>query len=158
MPLRVTDGLTQMAIDCEMAHLCAASPQRAIFRLYWMDPPAVTIGRHQRWRDVVDPEECRRRGWDWARRPTGGGALLHRSEINYAVAASREAFAGGDTFRAAFAQIMSGLRDALERLGSRPVLSLGRTGGSVPFRQAGQSPAHGLCERSLTRYEITVDG
>jgi lipoate-protein ligase A len=158
MPLRVTDGLAQMAIDCEMAHLCAESPPRAIFRLYWMDPPAVTIGRHQRWRDVVDPEECRRRGWDWARRPTGGGALLHRSEINYAVAASREVFAGGDTFRAAFAQIMNGLHDALEQLNCRPVLNLGRTGGAASRRDAVQSPAHGLCEHSLTRYEITVGG
>jgi lipoate-protein ligase A len=158
MPLRVTDGLTQMAIDCEMAHRCAGSPPRAIFRLYWMDPPAVTIGRHQRWRDVIDPKECRRRGWDWARRPTGGGALLHQAEINYAVAASRGVFAGGDTLRAAYAQIMGGLRDALERLGCHPVLNLGRVGSGTPILSNGLPTAHGLCERSLTRYEITVNG
>lgn len=156
LPLLSADAATQMAIDTEMAHACEHDAPRAILRLYRMTPPAVTIGRNQRWATVIDPDECRRRGWEWVRRPTGGGALLHQFELNYAVAASKDVF--GDpakaTFRPAFQQVMGGLVRAIELLGGHPTLILGRTSADSGKHKA----AHGLCEQALTRYEISVAG
>ena len=156
LPFLSADAATQMAIDAEMALACEHDSPRAIVRLYRMTPPAVTIGRHQRWRSVIDAGECQRRGWEWVRRPTGGGALLHRFEINYAVAASHGVFGDppGATFRLAFRQIMRGLVRMIELLGDHPTLSLGRT----ELDSGKARTAHGLCEQSLTRFEISVAG
>lgn len=155
LPLMAANAARQMAIDAEMARLCGetAAP-RAIVRLYRMDPPAVTIGRHQRWRTVIDEAECRRRGWEWTRRPTGGGALLHRGEINYAVAAAHAVFGGEATLRRSYECIMRGLAAGVELLGGHPTLNLGR----VPAPPAPPRSARGLCEQSLTHFEISVNG
>ncbi len=154
LPFLAMDAARQMAIDAIMARLCAAAPSRAMFRLYRMDPPAVTIGRNQRWRSVIDEEACRQRGWEWTRRPTGGGSLLHRHEINYAVAASQGVFGERSSFNHAYHCIMRGLTRAVELLGAHPTLNMGR--GSAPNSPA--RSARGLCEQSLTHYEIAVDG
>jgi lipoate-protein ligase A len=143
-----------MAIDRRLAALCAGGAPRAIVRTYRMNPPAVTIGRNQRWRSVVDEAVCRDRGWDWVRRPTGGGALLHCHEINYAVAVSNALLGKSVSFRLAYERIMHGLAHALELLGVTPVLNLGRSPGSAQ----NATTAQGLCAQSLTRYEIAVDG
>jgi lipoate-protein ligase A len=145
-----------MALDAELLDLCVASPERAVVRFYRMDPPAVTIGRHQRWRRVVDPEMCALRGWDWVRRPTGGGALLHLDEINYTVVVGREVLSdnGLGGFREAFMWIADGLAVALSDLDAKPEVHAGRSGG----QGGGRTRQHGLCGRSLTRYEISQDG
>jgi lipoate-protein ligase A len=154
LPLLATNAARQMAIDAELVRLCGLGAPRAIVRLYRMDPPAVTIGRHQRWRSVIDEEACGRRGWEWTRRPTGGGALLHCHEINYAVAGSHDVFGGAASFRSSYEQIMRGLAHAVELLGGRPTMNLGRE--SAPPTQL--RTAHGLCEQSLTHFEISVSG
>lgn len=146
----------QMAIDATLAEWCSSGHLDAVVRFYRMTPPAVTIGRHQRYQTVLNEDLLQRRGWEWSRRVTGGGALLHRHELNYAIALSKPALSdfGEFGFQTAFRMIMSGLNNGLELLGCRPTLCLGgegREGGPAP-------PAHGLCERSLTRHEISVDG
>lgn len=156
LPLEIAPAARQMAIDSELAHDCAAGHLTAALRLYRMVPGAVTIGRHQRWRSVVDPDATARHGWDWVRRPTGGGALLHHRELNYSVVISRAAITalGGEGLRTAFGVIMRGLVAALESLGTRPILHLGEREQAVSESES----ARGLCERSLTRHEISIDG
>ena len=156
IPLIVADAATQMAIDAELVELCSRSARGAFLRFYFMSPPAVTIGRNQRWRAVIDPELCRRNGWDWVRRPTGGGSLLHHREINYAVAATQNMFLcpPSDAPQSVFQQVADGLLAGLVRLGLQPHLNVSRKeriGG-------GQVSAHGLCGAALTRYEISIDG
>lgn len=144
-----------MAIDATLADWCSSGRLEAVVRCYRMSPPAVTIGRHQRYKTVLDEDAVRRRGWEWSRRVTGGGALLHRHELNYAVVLSKSALSrfGDFGFQTAFRVIMSGLRDGLALLGCRPTVHLGDSkAGGTPSRSA-----HGLCERSLTRYEISID-
>lgn len=156
IPPIVADAATQMAIDAELADLCNRSDRSAFLRFYSMSPPAVTIGRNQRWRAVVDPEACRLNGWDWVRRPTGGGALLHHREINYAVAAAHGMFSHPpeDALPPVFRLVAQGLLAGLIRLGVQPGLSVARKNPSA----GGSISAHGLCGAALTRYEISVDG
>lgn len=141
----------QMAID---AHLLsrASSSETVCFRVYQMSPPAVTIGRHQRWRRVIDEEVCRACGWDWTRRPTGGGALLHKDEINYALVAPRGLLApqGRGEFRAGFDCIGRALAGTLHDMGFDPQLHLGDRSENLP--------QHGLCGRSITGSEIALGG
>lgn len=144
-------ALTQMAID---AHLLAraATATAVVFRLYRMSPPAVTIGRHQKWGRLIDENACSANGWDWVRRPTGGGALLHKDEINYAVVAPRGALAptGLGEFRAVFEFIGQSLARCLQDLGIDPRICAGER--VTPLAQ------HGLCGRSITGNEIAIDG
>lgn len=144
-------ALTQMAID---AHLLAraATTDAVIIRLYQMSPPAVTIGRHQKWARLIDEDACSANGWDWVRRPTGGGALLHKDEINYAVVAPRGLLAatGPGEFRAVFELIGQLLSRCLQDLGIGPRLCAGER--ATPLSQ------HGLCGRSITGNEIAIAG
>lgn len=146
----------QMAIDATLARWCAEGKLHAAVRFYQMSPSAVTIGRHQRFRSVLDEGLIEQRGWEWSRRVTGGGALLHQRELNYAVALSKEAIVahGPFGFQTAFRVVMSGLRRGLDLLGCQPKLYMGATESEGTSRAS----AHGLCEHSLTRYEITIDG
>ncbi len=141
----------QMAIDAALIE--QARQQSTIFvRCYRMHPPAVTIGRHQKWARVIDEGRCNDHGWEWARRPTGGGALLHKSEINYAVAAVRGQLApvGAGEFRAVFCRIAESLAEVMRDFGINPDVNLGE------HPLAGRQ--HGLCGRSLSGYEISAHG
>ncbi len=52
-------------------------------RLYGWDPPAVSIGYFQSMDHEVNVENCKKTGVDVVRRMTGGGAVLHDSELTY---------------------------------------------------------------------------
>ncbi len=144
-------ALTQMAID---AHLLAraATTEAVVIRLYQMSPPAVTIGRHQKWARLIDENACSANGWDWVRRPTGGGALLHKDEINYAVVAPRGLLAptGAGEFRSVFELIGQSLSRCLQDMGGDPRLCAGE--------KASALAQHGLCGRSITGNEIAIAG
>ncbi|MEW5701160.1 MAG: hypothetical protein AB1792_02900 [Candidatus Zixiibacteriota bacterium] len=156
LPPLEADAATQMALDAVLLARCERRPGLAYLRFYRMVPPAVTIGRHQRWRHVIDPEACAAHGWDWVRRPTGGGALLHRDEINYAVVGGRRVIAASPSvgFRAIFTRIIRALASGAEELGLNPELPA-RHDGASDTRTGRQ---HGLCGRSLTRHELGLGG
>ena len=54
-----------------------------ILRLYGWQPPAVSIGYFQSMDEEVDVKKCKQMGIDVVRRITGGGAVLHESELTY---------------------------------------------------------------------------
>jgi len=54
-----------------------------ILRLYGWNPPTVSIGYFQKMEDEVDVEMCKHLGIDVIRRLTGGGSVLHDSELTY---------------------------------------------------------------------------
>ena len=54
-----------------------------ILRIYGWQPPTVSIGYFQSMDEEVDIKRCRQMGIDVVRRITGGGAVLHESELTY---------------------------------------------------------------------------
>jgi lipoate---protein ligase len=54
-----------------------------ILRLYRWQPAAVSIGYFQSMDEEVDVKKCKQIGIDVVRRITGGGAVLHESELTY---------------------------------------------------------------------------
>jgi lipoyl(octanoyl) transferase len=77
-------GADNMRTDSLLLQQCAASEIAGVIRLYWFDPPCLSLGRLQPMSDV-DLERCRRDGVDVVRRPSGGRAVLHDQEVTYAV-------------------------------------------------------------------------
>lgn len=54
-----------------------------VLRLYGWKPPAVSIGYFQRIEEEVNVKKCNQLGIDVVRRITGGGSVLHDSELTY---------------------------------------------------------------------------
>ena len=54
-----------------------------VLRIYGWRPAAVSVGYFQSIKEEVDLEKCRQLGVDIVRRLTGGGAVLHESELTY---------------------------------------------------------------------------
>ena len=108
------DAAGQMAADMAMLD-DVADRGRAVLRLYQWSSPALSLGRFQDASDV-DEAACRRRGIEVVRRPTGGRALLHGSDLTYSIALPRpDGPAGG--VDALYVQLASGLVAGLSRLG-----------------------------------------
>ena len=81
------DGAANMAVDRAVLSCRSEGLVPATVRLYRWEVPTVTLGRFQKV-DGVDLAACERRGFDVARRPTGGRGVLHDDELTYAVVAA----------------------------------------------------------------------
>jgi lipoate-protein ligase A len=76
-----------MATDEAIMLAVAAGKVPPTLRFYGWSPPCVSIGYAQSLGQEVDLDACRRYGYSWVRRPTGGRAVLHIDELTYSVIA-----------------------------------------------------------------------
>jgi len=74
------DAALNMAIDEVMIENVQETP---VLRIYGWSPVAVSIGYFQSMKEEVDLDKCNQIGVDVVRRLTGGGAVLHESELTY---------------------------------------------------------------------------
>lgn len=81
------DGATNMAIDEAILQSVGEGKSLPTLRFYGWQPPCVSIGYSQSFVDDIDLDLCRRMGYSWVRRPTGGLAILHIDELTYSVVA-----------------------------------------------------------------------
>ena len=75
-------GPWNMALD-EVLMNCINYHSMPILRIYGWRPPTVSIGYFQSMDEEVDIKKCRQMGINVVRRMTGGGAVLHESELTY---------------------------------------------------------------------------
>jgi lipoate-protein ligase A len=87
-------------------------------RLYGWEPYCLSFGRHEPATRRYNVDRIRSLGLDTVRRPTGGRAVWHASELTYAVAAPSRHFG---SLKAAYLEIHRMLADALRALGA-PIL------------------------------------
>ncbi len=78
------DGATNMAIDEAILHALAEGQGTPTLRLFQWVPPCLSLGYNQHWQEI-DEAACRRLGYSWTRRPTGGKAILHTDEATYSL-------------------------------------------------------------------------
>ncbi len=90
IPLRANNAYMNMGIDEAVGEAVARGESPPTMRFYEWQPRAVSIGRFQSLLDEVDLENCRKKGVDYVRRLTGGGAVYHDSEITYSVIARED--------------------------------------------------------------------
>ncbi|MEM2759428.1 MAG: lipoate--protein ligase family protein [Nitrososphaerales archaeon] len=74
------NGAWNMALDEVLLNSVNDVP---VLRLYGWKPAAVSIGYFQSMKEEVDVEKCKSMDIDVVRRITGGGAVLHDSELTY---------------------------------------------------------------------------
>lgn len=117
------DCYYNMGLDEALLESAAAGAPPAL-RLYGWNPPAVSIGYFQGISEEVDTEACGRYGFDIVRRISGGGAVLHKSELTYSVILppAYRHFAPAD-LNESYRVLCSGLVEGLKLLGVKAVFS-----------------------------------
>lgn len=116
-------GAVQMARD-EVALQRAARRQMPSLRLYTWERLTLSVGRGQQVERQIDLDACRRLGIPVVRRITGGRAVLHGSDLTYAVAAPLAGPQAG-AFAAAARAGIPGLYRELSRVFVRFFATLG---------------------------------
>jgi lipoate-protein ligase A len=110
-----------MALDEVL--LESAESGSPVLRFFGWDPPAVSVGYFQGLREEVDTEACRRRGFDLVRRISGGGAVLHKSELTYSIAMSLDHPLAKSDLGESYRLLCGGLLEGLKSLGIDAVFS-----------------------------------
>ncbi|MEW5959456.1 MAG: biotin/lipoate A/B protein ligase family protein [Chloroflexota bacterium] len=147
------DGATNMAIDEAILHALAAGRGQPTLRLFQWAPPCLSLGYNQHWAEI-DEAACRRLGYTWTRRPTGGKAILHTDEATYSLIIPQDdpRIVGGvvESYR-----ILSlGLLRSLELLGVEAnQANYDEDAGNAHRHQGGP-----VCFDTPSRYEITWQG
>ncbi len=145
------DGPTNMAIDQAIMEAVIRREVLPTLRFYGWQPPCLSLGRFQPV-TVVNQEECRARGYDLVRRPTGGRAILHDEELTYALVVPQHdpRFRDYRDVLASYRAISTALVRGLERLGVTAQLT--------PAYEHPVHPATAACFDQPADYEITVGG
>ncbi len=128
----------------------AARWERPVLRLYGWHPMTLSVGRNQRVEEEIDLAACRREGVAVVRRSTGGWAVLHGTDLTYAVAAPASAGFGG-TIMEAYRSLAEVFVRLFAELGFRPEVQ--SYGGRERARRA--SP---ICFATPSAYELLIGG
>lgn len=108
-------------------------------RVFQWSPPALSLGRLQNLKRI-DLEKCKNLGIDVVRRPTGGAAVLHKTELTYSIVSS-EKYGIPLSLRKSHAILNQGLIIAYKILGVEisPTVSSGHRHSDVCFSTNGQT-------------------
>lgn len=143
-------GAWNMAVDESILEHISPGKSKPTLRLYSWNPPCLSLGHAQSFKDV-DVERLRERGWDVVRRLTGGRAILHTDELTYSVTGSAdEPILSGGVLES-YNRLSTALSHALRSL-------------NVPVEVKEYKDGHSrqnlnpVCFEVPSTYEITVDG
>lgn len=79
------DAVTNMAIDFAIFKYYLEGNSGATIRFYGWKIPALSLGKFQK-TENIDVDNCKTKGLDIARRPTGGRAIIHLTdELTYSI-------------------------------------------------------------------------
>ncbi len=116
-----------MALDLAL-HARAVRSGACCLRFYRWSPSCLSFGRHEPAATRYDRQRIEQLGLDTVRRPTGGRAVWHSSEVTYAVAAPETVMG---SLRDAYHAIHHTIAQALRGLGATVHLAAARRGAAV---------------------------
>ncbi|MCK5053609.1 MAG: lipoate--protein ligase family protein [Anaerolineales bacterium] len=141
-------GDLNMALDEAILEAVGRGESRPTLRFYAWEPPCISLGVAQSYRDV-DVERLRTAQWDLVRRSTGGRAILHTDELTYAVIApiDNPHVAGG--VLGSYRHLSTGLVAGLQQMGMSVEIE--------PEKQLSEDErGNPVCFQAPSAYEITV--
>jgi lipoate-protein ligase A len=116
------DCYYNMGLDEALLESAAEGAAPAL-RFYGWNPPAVSVGCYQGLTEEVDVEVCARRGFDIVRRVSGGGAVLHQSELTYSIILPIDHPLAKSDLNESYRILCAGLIAGLQLLGIEAVFS-----------------------------------
>ena len=149
------DGERNMSADRRILRRVERSRDpMTLIRFYGWDVPTVSIGRHQTAEQAADAVYCSRESIPIVRRPTGGRAVYHDSEVTYAIASNdREHFSIPD-LRATYLEVAQALQRAMSILGIDCELATASPRENLQLKTHRKSP----CFVVPSRYELLYSG
>jgi lipoate-protein ligase A len=132
-------GARQMAVDDALLCLC----RTPTLRLFGFRPACLSLGRFQSAEQAPRPP-----GFDLVRRPTGGGAVLHRGDICYSIVLPLSHPLAAGTIVDSYRRLARGLAAGLESLGLSPLAE----------GASGSSARGGWCFEAVAPHELTLGG
>ena len=160
------DCYYNMGMDKAVLEAVAAGESPNTIRLYRWQPSAVSIGYFQSMKNVVNIENCKKKGKDFIRRITGGGAVYHdiEGELTYSVNCLNSDKRIPQDITKIYELICGGIVDGLAKLGVasefKPIndIALSKSGkkisGSALTRQNGVVLQHGTILRQVNPEEM----
>jgi len=144
-------GAWNMALDEAILEAVVTHQAPPTLRLYAWQPPCLSLGQAQPYRDV-DRTALTAAGWDLVRRPTGGRAILHTDELTYSVSAPQHE-----------PRVAGSILESYRRLSAALLLALqimhlpARADQQYPLPEGAQQNG-AVCFEVPSNYEITVEG
>lgn len=139
-------GPRHMAIDDALLTLYREEGSPPTLRLYSFRPACLSLGRFQ---DGHPYAEGYRSGLPIVRRPTGGGAVLHRGDVCYSIVAPVDHPLVAGSVRQSYQKIAAALAEGLTLLGLPPLRP-------APVRRP--LARSGWCFDAAAPHELTLDG
>ncbi len=149
-------GPVNMALDEAISDAVTAGRQPPTLRLYGWKPPAISLGYHQDIDDGIDHDAARERGYDIVRRPTGGRAILHSTELTYSFSIRQDEIAGGQSVMKSYREISRGIIAGLALIGAR--VSLGPDQQRADEEDASTDAARAICFAKTARCDLQAAG
>ena len=144
-------GARQMAVDDALLTLCGRGETPPTLRVFGFRPACLSLGRFQPVNEVPRPPEL-----DLVRRPTGGGAVVHRGDICYSIVLPLSHPLAAGSIVDSYQRLARGLAAGLEALG----LPTGRQA-CPPLATAAatdSSQGSGWCFEAIAAHELTLAG
>jgi lipoate-protein ligase A len=110
-------GFYNMGLDEALLEAVSGGKSLPVLRFYGWNPPTVSVGYFQGLEEEVDLGACKRLGVDVVRRITGGGAVLHRTELTYSIIVPQYHPLAGTSPQDSYRIICAGIIGGLELLG-----------------------------------------
>ena len=152
-------GAFHMAADVALREAIHTGRSGPVLRFYRWTPPCITLGKFQPVEGNVQVENCARLGYDLARRPTGGRAILHDHEVTFSIILAEEQLPdAGSSIMDSYRVLGSALVNGLCRLGVAAELvdrQAKTRGGDPASLMAAGNPA---CFAAKARCDLMVAG
>lgn len=147
------DSATNMAIDeaILIAHSEGIVPPT--IRFYTWQPATLTIGYFQKAEKDIHLEQLDKYNLGFARRLTGGRAVLHDQELTYSVVVAENKMP--QTVTEAYREISQGLLLGFKKLGLDAYFAIPRT---LEQKEALKQPQSAVCFDAPSWYELVVEG
>jgi lipoate-protein ligase A len=136
-----------MALDEAISHDVRAKLSPPTLRFYKWDMPSVSIGRFQKHSDI-NHAYCMEKGYPVVRRPTGGRAILHNSELTYSFSSRFDSLVFKGVLFEDYSIISRALISGLQQVG---------IGAEADYSKHKNSPGRNpACFKSVSYGEVTI--
>ena len=141
-----SEALWNMAVD-EALLLSFAESQVPVIRFYTWERPSISLGRFQNVEGSVNLERLADRGVPLVRRPTGGRAVLHGTDLTLSVVKANDRSSVSESYRG----VAKAVAAALIELGA-PVEIFSEESGRASMRSVAN------CFDLKARFEVALEG
>ena len=144
-----------MAFDEVLFDAVSRGESPPVLRFYQWEKPTVSLGYGQDAQASLNLNFCRQRGLPVVRRITGGRAVIHASELTYAVISPEKTSLFPGSIQGNYAVIAGLLKEAIEEFGIAVEMASGKRGG---FSDGTRDFRYNACFNSPSIHELVVDG